>query len=94
MKVLFAARVAVSATEFLPKGNDMDEKTITEIYMKAGFAQTRGYGAAMSRGWRDCNQPEAFMDGARWMLEQIQEHCTITPKADAGQLAAWVAQTK
>lgn len=59
----------------------MDEKTITEIYMKAGYAQTRGYGAAASRGWRTTGEIEAFMDGCRWMLEELRKHCDITPKS-------------
>jgi hypothetical protein len=59
-----------------------NDKTVTEIYMKAGFAQTRGYGAATSRGWHGTKETEAFMDGARWMLEQVRLSFDLKPKIE------------
>ena len=60
----------------------MDEidKTLTGMRERMNAAKTRGYAGAYERGWRSARETEAFLDGARWILEQMHEHCDIKPK--------------
>lgn len=66
-----------------------DEKTLTGTSILANFGATRGRRAAFERGWKVGHEPEAFADGARWMLEKLQEEFTLTPNDKAA--ATWRA---
>lgn len=59
-----------------------DEKAGTE--MLARCAPSRGYAAARRHGWRG-RETEAFIDGAQWMLDQMQAYCDIASPSGAPQ---------